>query len=147
MSIEEVGSDNRSDFIDYCRKHRFDHDESWLSEHDLEAFDPAGSEDAALLFRDGSGRVRGAAALLLRPELRAAGKARFRILHVEAELGEGLVATIYRGFVDALAARAGKVEWLYLFLPEELGKPAAILQGLGFSVERYAWLLERELGQ
>jgi mycothiol synthase len=145
VSLEAITAGNAADFLAYCRRHRYAHDESYLSDHDLEAFDPAGPEDLGLLYRDAEGRIRGAAALMLRPELRSAGKARFRIIHVEPELGPALVERVYRAFVDGLAERARDLEWLYLFLPEAAAGPAALFRELGFTIERYAWLLERGL--
>ena len=147
IAIELVRTGNRDEFISYCRKHRFDHDESFLSDHDLEAFDPENGEDFGFLVRTFEGEVRGAAALMFRPELRAVGKARFRIFHVEAELGEPRLGEAYRELLAALTPHAAGLDWLYLFLPESAASATSIVRNLGFSIERQAWLLERELGK
>jgi mycothiol synthase len=147
VTLERVDMANRGDFLRYCRLHRYDHDESWLSDHDLDSFDPSGPEDVAIICRDGDGMTRGAAALMRRPELQAAGKVRFRILHVEEGIGEPFLTDSYSGFVSGLAPEAGPVDWLYLFLPETARRPSEIVASLGFTIERYAWLLERDLSR
>lgn len=145
MRVEPVSAANRPDFEAYCRLHRYDHDESFLSDHDLAAFDPEGDQDRGLLLRDRRGVLRGVAALMLRPDLRAAGKARFRVLHVDESLSGAEASEGYRALVSTLAPAAAGLDWFYLFLPEKAGRARAILEGLGFGVERYAWLLERDL--
>jgi mycothiol synthase len=151
--VERVGEGDREVFLAYCRAHRFDHDESFLSERDLEGFgsDP---DEVAFVLRAAEGgkgaasdgaRVLGAAALMLTPAYREAGKARFRILHVDSSLGPRDEADSYRFLAEAALPFAKGLSFAYLFLPERAQRVASVIQGLGFRIERYSWLLERSL--
>ena len=143
---ERVGEEDREAFVAYCREHRFDHDESFLSERDLALFGrDAGDVAFAIRSAEGGARILGAAALMITPAFREAGKARFRIIHVGPSLGPADEADAYRALVEAILPFAKGLSYVYLFLPERARRVDAIVRGLGFRVERYSWLLERGL--
>ncbi|MDP3178216.1 MAG: GNAT family N-acetyltransferase [Spirochaetaceae bacterium] len=145
---DRVGEADREAFVAYCLEHRFDHDESFLSERDLAGivFD---SDEVAFALRSAEGgtRILGAAALMITPAFREVGKARFRIIHVEPSVGAADEADAYRVLVEAVLPFAKALSFAYLFLPERARRVADIILGLGFRVERYSWLLERSLDQ
>ena len=62
LQLESLTGQKRDDFLDYFRRPRTDHDDSYLPQHDLAALDPPGQEHVVALPRDEEGRVRGAAA-------------------------------------------------------------------------------------
>ncbi|OHD22508.1 MAG: hypothetical protein A2Y38_23130 [Spirochaetes bacterium GWB1_59_5] len=131
-------ADPRSDdFLAYCAAHGAEHDESYIPGAAWEF----GDDYPSFLLQGEDGSVRGAAAVMLGPSLRAARKARIAILHVSGEATEleyrNLLASVVASIKDS-------AEELYLFIPEALVELRAILGRAGFSFERTAFLMRTE---
>ena len=138
MRIIPLDRTNLAAFRQYCLDHRLEHDESYLAPEclsDEELLDPAAGPSFLLL--DADGRVIGAASLMLE-RFKALGKGRFRILHALSPQPEH-----YRALLHAVLPHARDRASVYLFLPRERSEVGRILEGLGFGITRYAFLLER----
>jgi mycothiol synthase len=138
MKIEAINQDRLIDFIDYCKKHRLEVDDSFLYDEDLEAFEP--NTDNPTYVITGQRREIVAAASLIIDEYQRRGKrARFRILHSEVDDQKH-----YKLLLEALLNHTAGLEKLYIFVPMAIQPLTKALEQLDFSVERYAYLLVRE---
>lgn len=133
-----TAADPRSgDFLAYCAAHGAEHDESYIPGAAWEF----GNDYPSFLLQGEDGSVRGAAAAMLGPSLRAARKARVAILHVSGDATE----PDYRKLLGSIAASIeDSAEELYLFIPEALVELRAILDRAGFGFERTAFLMRTE---
>ncbi len=128
-------------FLDYCRRHGAEHDDSYTGDADLKPIeDELGEENPSVVLLSLDGSVVGAASAMLSPRVCAPGRGRFRILHCTEPDVER-----YRAMLDALAAAtegtaAGvRGREMYLFVPETATPVRAILEQLGFAVERVSY--------
>ncbi len=135
MKIEKVNIENASDFIQYCRLHAAEHDES-----NVPAVDYKPREDEpAFLLRNSTGMVTGAAAIMLYKEYVDAGKARFRIFH-------SLVNDVdnYKYLLEEIEKNSGAAQYIYCYITEGKSETRKIWEKLGFSIWRYSWVLGRD---
>lgn len=133
MKVFIVDKDSRRAFVEYARRHGAEHDDSFTTDEDLEVFDP--DVERAILIRDDSGLVVGAASLMVQG-YSDEGMARFRILHA---LHADSYARLLEAVLEGLPATVGLV---YLFLPEP-SPTDGVLASLGFAETRRASLLRR----
>jgi mycothiol synthase len=137
VRIEFLREERIADFAAYCRRHRKGIDESFLYDDDLERFRPS-EEDPTYILANERGEVVGAASLIL-DEYRRSGRAgRFRILHVERESLDA-----YQALMQAMLRHSDGLDRLYVFVPTANTRLIEIVQGLGFSAERYSFALVR----
>ncbi len=89
-----------------------------------------------LLQNISTGRVIGAASLILEEPYRKAGKGRFMIFHSEtSQVGA------YRSLLNFISGMISEVDQVYLFVSP--GRPVQkILEEIGFSIERYSFVLK-----
>lgn len=125
------------EFISYCKAHRREHDESYLDNDSLDEFVPDADNPTYLLRSDG-GDLIGIASLMVGRTFRKNKKGRFRILHAQSPSFD-----TYSALLEALFRELDGVETVYLFLPEERADVGDILIRLGFTIQRYAWVLSR----
>lgn len=132
-------------FLDYCRLHGAEHDDSYTGDADLRPIqDELGEENPSVVLLTPSGSVVGAASAMLSPRVCAPGRGRFRILHcIEANVAN------YRALLDALVATAAAAARprvrdrdMYFFVPDTAAPVRAILEELGFAVERVSYGLK-----
>ena len=119
------------EFIEYCKAHRREHDESHLDNDALSEFIPDKDNPTYLLRGDG-GELLGVASLMLGGAFRKNKKGRFRILHARSLSFDAYSALLNAAIGDLLG-----IETAYLFLPEEKADAGDILIRLGFFIERY----------
>lgn len=133
--IIPVDHSNAAAFVDYCRAHGAEHDESFLPQAD---FVPTAEYPACLMLAGESGdTIAGAASLLRTPGYVNMGIARFMILHA---LEPSRAA--YAALLDALRPHLADLDYAFGFIPEDRTAVRAIWEGLGLRVERYAYVLE-----
>lgn len=82
MRIEALKNNEIRNFIDYCKKHRLEIDDSFLYDEDLRNFE-ANEENPTYIIKDEAGEVKAAASLIIDDYFRRGKKARFRIFHSE----------------------------------------------------------------
>lgn len=137
MEIYRVDSGNISAFIDYCRANRNHLDDTFLIDEELENMKPE-SEDPSFIAIEGD-KVIGAVSLKMDPYLLRGNRARFRIFHANPASPQ-----VYASLFSAIRTHVDKVKKVFLFLPETAMEERERIAALGFSVERYAYLLTRK---
>ncbi len=125
------------EFIEYCKAHRREHDESYLDDVSLNEFVPD-EDNPTYLLRGDTGELLGTASLMLGGSYRKNKRGRFRILHAQARSFQA-----YSALLNAILKDLAGIESIYLFLPEERTDVCDILKQLEFLIERYAWVLTR----
>lgn len=139
MSCCLMTHDEKKDFITYCKKHRSELDDSFLYDEDLANFEPD-EENPTFVVRE-NGKVAAAASLILNDYHRRGKNGRFRIFHAETQDFES-----YSLLLTEILRCAAGLDKVFLFVPIVNKKLAANMERLGFAIERYAFILTRELG-
>ena len=131
MRTIPVTNENVAIYIDYCRRHGAEHDESFLP---ADTFVPTEEFPAYLLTMGDD--VVGAVGLMLTEPYRSNGKVRLTILHsVEGS------AEAYAALLAAIRSHSGDLDCVYGFLPEAKADARRCWEDLGFGVERFAYAL------
>lgn len=138
MNIEILKEPRINDFINFCKKHRSNLDDSFLYDEDLEKFQP-GNENPAYMVTNDNGDIIGAVSLIVDDYHKRGKKGRFRIMHAESCEKDD-----YALMLNAILTHTESLNKIFLFIKEENNKTAEILQELNFNIERYAVLLQRE---
>lgn len=131
LRVEPVLRDNLAQFLRYVAAHGAEHDESYLPGA---GFAPSREHPSYVLLQEG--QVVGAVSLMRTPRYLQARRGRFSFFHCM----DGSHQT-YSLLFDAIRRHFDSLHSAYLFLPETR-KPAAdaVLQ-LGFTVERYSYIM------
>lgn len=134
-----INESNREAYIQYCRKHRYDHDESDLYEEDLLAFDPNPEVQPTFGLLAKSGQWIGMISIRILPYMAHKKRGRVAIFHSEYTLLE-----TYSALLEAVLPFVSHTDHLFCFLPEKLEEVSRIIKNLHFSLDRYVWVLVRE---
>lgn len=137
MNINKVDHSNMGAFVKFCQRVREVVGDSYLEDHELEAFLPT-EENPSYLLYDGE-NLLGAASLMVEQDNRTA---RFRILHStipSKEAYQSLFEAILEDIEDI------DIDTLTSIFPLALKQAMVILLDLSFEVERYIFVLERLL--
>ena len=133
--IKKVEDSILKSFIEYSRRVGPEHDDSYLPSDDFVADERHPS--VALLNEEG--KMIGAASLILEDHYRKARKGRFMIFHSVTSQAEA-----YRSLLNAIKGMISEIDEVYLFVSPE--QPIqSILEEIGFSLERYSFILKRRL--
>jgi mycothiol synthase len=135
VKIEALKNEGVGDFIDYCRKHRIELDDSFINEEDLKGFEP-NEENPTYIITSEEGEVIAAASLIIDEYNRRGRKARFRILHSELEDIQH-----YKMLMQAILKHTEGLDKVFLFIPVINKKIIEFIEGLKFVVERYSCVL------
>lgn len=138
MNIIALDQSRVEAFLDFCRKHRDQLDDSYLCEEELAEFE-LGSNNPTYIAVHSSGELTGAVSLMLNDYSRRGRKARLRILYAETGGKE-----VYRQLLQAVLPHAGEMDKLNIFVPVANMEEGANMTAAGFTVERYSFLLVRE---
>ena len=133
LRIEAVHTDNQARFIRYAAEHGSEHDDSYLPGP---GFEPSPEHPGYLLLRDDV--VIGAASLMRTPRYLQAGRSRFSIFHST----DPSVQT-YSLLFAAIRQHFDGLHSVYLFLPDSRVAATEAVRQLGFSVERYSYVMVR----
>lgn len=132
--IFRVDKDSQQLLYDYSLKYGAEHDSSYLPGRDFEL---SAEHPSYVLVKDG--QAAGAVSLMRTSRFLSVQKGRFSILH--SVLGD---KDSYAKLLDAIRPHFLDLQSVYLFIPEAKDDTANILGQLGFQVERYSFILERE---
>lgn len=138
MRVERLEKERVLDFVAYCKKHRSELDDSYLYDFDLMKFQ-AGNENPTYLALNQQDEIIGAASLVMDDYHKRGKRARFRIFHCEPQ-----DLQCYQQLLEAVLKHTASLEKVFLFIPIGNKKLIEMIEGLKFSVERYAFLLVRE---
>ncbi len=135
LIIEKVTKETEAVLVKYCEEHGQEHDGSYLLGRD---FDLSDQHPSFILQQDD--RVVGAVSLMRTKRFLSVNKGRFSIFHSILNTGEA-----YEKLLHAIQPHIQDLRSVFLFIPEEKEKTAAILSSLDFQIERFSFVLELKL--
>jgi mycothiol synthase len=138
MKVVALEEARVQDFAAYCKKHRSEVDDSYLYDFELRDF-RVGDENPTYILINEKADIVGAASLVMDDYHKRGKRARFRIFHSEVE-----DIQCYQQLLKDLLNHTKNLEKVFLFIPVVNKKLIEIIQGLKFTLERYAFLLVRE---
>ena len=138
MNIEYLSEARHSDFIDFCKRHRNNVDDSYLYEEDLKNFQPDQDNPTYIVLNDYSEIIAGVS-LIKDSYYKRAKKGRFRIFHsVEPD------RNIYKLMLKSLKPHTTDINQVFLFVQEDNSVVRDLFHSMQFTIERYAYFLTRE---
>ncbi|MHB1393897.1 MAG: GNAT family N-acetyltransferase [Clostridia bacterium] len=123
-----------SEFIEYCRRHCREHDESFVPKDDFRA----DSDNPTYVLLE-EGEVKGAVSLMITPELKKQNRGRFRIIHSTLGCFEA-----YKLMMETILQHAEGLDYVTLYVPEGREQVTKYVKDLGFEVQRYSWYMEKQ---
>lgn len=138
MKIEMLKKEKLNDFVEYCKKHRYEIDDSNLSDEDLKEFEPSDENPTYIVTE--ADEIVAAASLIIDDYNRRGKKGRFRIFHSELE-----DSSCYKMLLEAILKHTQGLEKIVLFIPFVNEKLKNYIEELKFNVERYSFLLVRAI--
>lgn len=139
MKVEALKRDRINDFVEYCRKHRKEIDDSFLYDENLKNFEP-NNENPTYIVIDDKAQIIATASLIIDDYNRRGKKGRFRIFHSEHEDIE-----CYKVLMEAILNHRTGLHKVIIFVLEVNETLIRFIEELGFSVERYSYLLVRDV--
>ncbi|TGB03568.1 GNAT family N-acetyltransferase [Halobacillus salinus] len=138
MNIEYLTEARYKDFIDFCKKHRNELDDSFLYDEDLADFQ-ADEENPTYIVLDENSRIIAAVSLLQDSYYKRGKKGRFRIFHsVEPNI------EIYEQMLHSIKSHTKDIEDIFVFIHEDNIVVRDIFHSMQFDIERYSYFLARE---
>lgn len=138
MKVEALKNEKIEEFINYCKKHRMEIDDSFLYDEDLRDFKP-NEDNPTYIVTDNQGELKATASLIMDDYNRRGKKARFRIFHSEIEDIE-----CYKMLIQAILKHTEGLDNIFVFVPLVNKKLMKFIEKLEFTVDRYSFLLARE---
>lgn len=139
MRLEALDNRKLGQFIQYCKKHKKEIDDSFLYDEDLEAFEP-NDENPTYIAIDQQEKIVATASLIIDEYSRRGKKARFRIFHSEIE-----DMTVYSLLLKSIIEHTTGLEKVFIFVPVINTALIRSISGLNFSAERYSFLFLKEI--
>lgn len=138
MKADRLLVDDTKAFVSFCQKHRHEIDDSFLYDKDLDRFVPD-ADNPTYVIRD-SGKIVAAASLILDDYHRRGKNGRFRIFHAKTNSFDAYALL----FSEILKHRDG-IDKVFLFVPFANRDLAAHMEQLHFYIERYSFLLIKNI--
>jgi mycothiol synthase len=138
LRVVSLEKERVSDFVGYCKKHRSEVDDSYLYDFELREF-VLDDENPTYLALNEQDEIVGTASLVMDDYHKRGKRARFRIFHCETQ-----DMHCYQQLLEAVLNHTTDLDKVFLFIPVTNKKLIEMIEGLNFSVERYAFLLVRE---
>ncbi|WP_066319941.1 GNAT family N-acetyltransferase [Bacillus sp. FJAT-29814] len=138
MTVEALKRNRVVDFVEYCKKHRLEVDDSFLYDEDLETFEP-NADNPTYVITGHQGEIVAAASLIIDEYQRKGKRTRFRIFHSEAN-----DQIHYKILFEAILRHTSGLEKVFIFVPFANQPLSEAIEQLNFSVERYAFVMVRE---
>lgn len=139
MKAEVLSKQRINDFIDYCKRHRGDVDDSFIYDEDFKKFQ-VGEDNPTYVIIDNDGKIIAAASLILDEYNRSGKKGRFRIFH--SELNDN---SLYKSLFQGILKHTEGIERIFTFVPTYNKELMDNIASLNFKIERYVFLLIREI--
>jgi mycothiol synthase len=138
MKVEYLKKERVADFVEYCKKHKMEVDESFLYDADLETFEP-NEENPTYLAINSQGKIAAVASLIMDEYHKRGKRSRFRIFHSEVE-----DLDCYKKLLEMILTHSRGVDKLFVFVPMENKRLCEALERIHFIPERFSFLLVRE---
>ncbi|MBI0580845.1 GNAT family N-acetyltransferase [Neobacillus cucumis] len=138
MKVEALNIEKISDFIEYCRKHRNEVDGSYLFDENLNEFE-LNKENPTYIVANKKGQAIAAASLMIDDYHQRGRTARFRIFHSKKRNSK-----CFHLLLQSILNHTKNLDKIFLFIPLNNKSLSKSVEQLGFSVERYSFLMVRE---
>lgn len=141
MRLEALDYNRIGEFIDYCKKHRSEVDESFLYDSDLIKF-KIDNENPTYIVIDENNKIKGAVSLIIDEYNKRGKRGRFRIFHCEVD-----DIRLYNMFMQAILKNTEGLDNIYIFIPMINTKLIEYIKKLNFEVERYSFVMVRDINE
>lgn len=138
MKVEVLKKERVEAFVEYCKRHKLEIDDSFLYDEDLKNFEP-NEENPTYIINDEEGKIIATASLIIDEYNRKGKKARFRIFHSEVECIEP-----YRMLMEAVLGHTKELNNIFVYVQVVNKRMMEFIEGLGFKIDRYSYVLVRE---
>lgn len=139
MRVEKLNDNKVNDFIDYCKKHREEVDDTFLYDADLEKFNVNEGNITYVLMDENCDDIIGAVSVITNLNYLEERKSRFRIFHSKAANIEA-----YDMMLKSLLNDIEDTDRIFIFANGKDEKSDEIFKELGFSIERYSYVLIKD---
>lgn len=136
MEIIKLTRELWKPFRNYCEKHRYDHDESFLYEEDLDKFE-IGEKNPTYLLMENK-KITGTLSLMLDDYYIRGKRSRIRIFHCETK-----DITHYKRLAETALPLDAPVERIEMSLPDKLEDIQFFIKHLGFDYYRTTYVMIR----
>lgn len=138
MKVKKLENEDIKFFIEYCKRHRTEVDDSYLYDEDLKNF-KGDSENPTYVLQNEQGQIIGAVSIMIDDYSKRGKRARFRIFHSEHEDIE-----CYQKMLDCILKYCDVVDKIFVFVPMVNSGLMKMIEEVKFGVERYSFLMVRE---
>ncbi|SES40831.1 GNAT family N-acetyltransferase [Psychrobacillus sp. OK032] len=138
MKLELLTLENLADFVAYCKKYRYEIDDSFLYDEDLINFELS-ADNPTYIITDEGGDTIAVASLVMDDYLRKGRRARFRIFHAKLQN-----SNCYEILLKAILKHTEGIDRVFIFIPLTNKDLITSIKSLHFTVERYSFVLVRE---
>lgn len=138
MKLEALTRERVIDFVQYCKNHIGEIDDSFLSDEELNHF-VNNADNPTYIVSNEQGELVAVASLIIDEYNRRGKRARFRIFHSEID-----ELAYYHMLMQALLPHTEGLEKIFIFIPLTNRLLASSIERLNFSLDRYSFLLVRE---
>lgn len=138
MRIEALKNESIQDFIDYCKKHRSEVDDSYLHDENFRDF-KCSEENPTYIAENEEGDIIAAASLIIDDYYRSGRMGRFSIFHSEIE-----DTGIYEKLLLCIIKHTDGLDKVISFVSMANSNTMELMENLKFRAERYSFLMVRE---
>ena len=138
MRVEALRTDSIKGFIGFCKRHRSEVDESFLCDTDLDHL-TINDENPTYVITDDKDNVVAAASLIINEYYRRGKRARFRIFYSEINNTK-----YYEALLQALLKHCMELSKLFVYIKTDNDALMETFRRLGFTIERYSYVLIRD---
>ncbi|WP_238883753.1 GNAT family N-acetyltransferase [Clostridium sp. YIM B02551] len=138
MKVEYLSNERIYEFIEYCKKHKNEVDESFLYDEDMKDFKP-NEDNPTFIITNEENNIVATASLVITSYYRKGKRAAFRIFHSEIDDIE-----CYKMLMEAVVKQAKTLEKIFVFVPIINEKLIGVMEELKFTIQRYSYFLVRK---
>ncbi|WP_162920095.1 GNAT family N-acetyltransferase [Paenisporosarcina cavernae] len=140
MNVERLTEETREAFLQFSKNHRQHVDDSHLYPDDLNNF-VVNEENPTYLVRDEAGEILAAASIMTGGYYQKSNSGRFRIFYSESKL-----KAHYQALWESLKPNVTSLTKTFVFVPLTDQETGEALREVGFTIERYSFILVKKIG-
>ncbi len=137
MKIEALKNERIQEFVNYCKRHKTEVDETFLHDEDFKDF-KFSEENPTYIAENEAGDIIAGASLIINDYYRNGRMGRFRIFHSEHE-----DIQLYDGLLQCILKHTEGLDKVIVFVSMASKKMMALMENLKFTAERYSFLMVR----
>jgi len=150
MTIKPLDQHSLDQFMTYCRRYRFEHDESYLCESELRSF-LIGEENPTFLLLNQKNKLMGGVSVKVMAHENNQLRGRIRLLHVRKPIvsltkfrsSRERIKENYHRLIQTLQCEVKGLDHVFCLFPEDKDHIVEYLMEMGFVIDRYPCLLKR----